>query len=223
MMRQRWESACDKVEKLSLRERVIMFVTASVLLLFVLNALLLDPLMAKQRQLAEEEEQHQQQMDLVQAQMDALLQARQDDKKSPLRLRVESLTAQLQEQEAYLKSRRERLVESGKMAELLEQVLTRNGKLQLVELKTLPVGPLVEDQGGASQPAAHGQRQIYKHGVQITVRGGYLELLHYLAELERMPVQMIWGEVDMSVEKYPDALMTLTLYTLSWDKIWLTV
>jgi MSHA biogenesis protein MshJ len=34
---------------------------------------------------------------------------------------------------------------------------------------------------------------------------------------------MFWGEVSLSVEKYPDAVMTLTVYTLSLDKTWLTV
>jgi MSHA biogenesis protein MshJ len=38
-----------------------------------------------------------------------------------------------------------------------------------------------------------------------------------------LPEQMFWGEVSLSVEKYPDSLFTLTLYTLSLDKNWLAV
>ena len=67
------------------------------------------------------------------------------------------------------------------------------------------------------------KKKILKHGIQITVRGGYLDMLHYLAALEKMPVQMFWGEISFSVEKYPDAVLTLTLYTLSLGKTWLTV
>ncbi|MDZ4201712.1 MAG: type II secretion system protein GspM [Gallionella sp.] len=224
MMRQQWEKARIKVDDMSLRERVIMFVTAVFVLLALLNTVLLDPLLAKQKKLSDEAGQQEEQLKAVQAQMEALVEARQNDKKSPLRQRIEELKAQLKEQDAYLQTRRDRLVESGKMAELLEQVLTRNGKLQLVELKTLPVGLLIEKPATAGQaPVAQGQRQIYKHGVQIKVRGGYLELLRYLAALEQMPAQMFWGEASLSVEKHPDAVMTLTLYTLSWDKIWLTV
>ena len=32
-----------------------------------------------------------------------------------------------------------------------------------------------------------------------------------------------WGEASLTVEQYPDAVLTLTLYTLSLDKIWLQV
>ena len=130
------------------------------------------------------------------------------------------------------------------MADLLRQVLDKNGRLQLVELKTLPVslliekpqadgiaaqptaanapdGPLRQAQDGQKQPDS--QKQIFKHGVSITVRGGYLDLLRYVTALEKMPAQMFWGEVNLSVEKYPDAVFTLTVYTLSLDKTWLAV
>jgi len=108
-------------------------------------------------------------------------------------------------------------------------VLNKNGKLQLIELKTLPASPLLEkpQPSAANLPAGQTQpdpkKQIFKHGIQITVRGGYLDMLHYLAALEAMPAQMFWGEVSMRVDKYPDAELTLTLYTLSLDKTWLTV
>ena len=118
------------------------------------------------------------------------------------------------------------------MAGLLEQVLNKNGRLQLIALKTLPVSLLMEKpqaaEGAAQPPVAAsadpaGRKQIFKHGVQITVRGSYLDLLQYLAALEKMPAQMFWGEASMTVEQYPDAVLTLTLYTLSLDKTWLTV
>jgi MSHA biogenesis protein MshJ len=48
-------------------------------------------------------------------------------------------------------------------------------------------------------------------------------LLRYVTALEKMPAQMFWGEANLSVEKYPDAVFTLTVYTLSLDKTWLAV
>ncbi|HEX5364876.1 MAG TPA: agglutinin biogenesis protein, partial [Gallionella sp.] len=66
-------------------------------------------------------------------------------------------------------------------------------------------------------------RLIFRHAVQITVRGSYLELLNYLAALEKLPTQMLWGEVKFAVERHPDAVLTVTLSTLSMDKTWLSV
>ena len=227
-MKRYWELVRGKIDGMSLRERAVIFLAAAFVVVASVNAVLLNPLLVKQTALSAQLVQKQEKMKELQAQLQAHSQARRDDQYSPLRTRLAQLKQRLQEQDGYLQSHRDRLVEPDKMAELLEQVLNKNDKLQLVELKTLPASLLVEKpQAAASQsPAADlsaGQKQVFKHGIQITVRGGYLDMLRYLAALEKMPVQMFWGEVSLSVEKYPDAVLTLTLYTLSLDKIWLTV
>lgn len=218
-MRRYWDLACARMDDMSLRERAMIFAAAAFVMISLINAMLIDPLLAKQKMVSAQVIQQQEKMKELQAQLQALLQAKRDDERSPLRVRSAQLKQQLQEQDVYLQSRRDRLVEPNKMADLLEQVLNKNGKLQLVALKTLPVSLLIEKQ----QDANAGQKQIFKHGVQITVRGGYLDLMQYLSALEKMPAQMFWGEASLSVEQYPDAVLTLTLYTLSLDKTWLTV
>ena len=227
-MKRYWELVRGKIDGMSLRERAVIFLAAAFVVVASVNAVLLNPLLVKQTALSAQLVQKQEKMKELQAQLQAHSQARRDDQYSPLRTRLAQLKQRLQEQDGYLQSHRDRLVEPDKMAGLLEQVLNKNDKLQLVELKTLPASLLVEKpQAAASQsPAADssaGQKQVFKHGIQITVRGGYLDMLRYLAALEKMPVQMFWGEVSLSVEKYPDAMLTLTLYTLSLDKTWLTV
>lgn len=230
-MKRYWELARGKIDDMSLRERAIIFLTAAFVVVALINATLLDPLLAKQKVLSAQVVQQQEKMKALQAQTQSLLQAKRDDEHSPLRSRLAQIKQQLQEQDGYLQSRSDRLVEPNKMASLLEQVLSKNGKLQLIALNTLPASLLIEKPPAENAAPAQlvapgvaaGQKQIFKHGVKITVRGGYLDLLRYLAELEKLPAQMFWGEVSMSVEKHPDAVLTLILYTLSLDKTWLTV
>lgn len=231
-MKRYWELVRGKIDGMSLRERAVIFLAAAFVVVASVNAVLLNPLLVKQAALSAQLVQKQEKMKELQAQLQAHSQARQDDQHSPLRIRLAQLKQQLQEQDGYLQSHRDRLVEPDKMAGLLEQVLNKNDKLQLVELKTLPASLLVEKPQAAMPQAADSpagqkqldlQKQVFKHGIQITVRGGYLDMLRYLAALEKMPVQMFWGEISLSVEKYPDAVLTLTLYTLSLDKTWLTV
>ncbi len=223
-MRRYWELVRTKIDDMSLRERAMIFAAAAFVVISLMNATLLDPLLFKQKTLSAQVVQQQEKMKELQARMQSLSQAKHDDEHSPLRNRLVQLKQQLQTQDDYLQSRRDRLVEPNKMAGLLEQVLSKNDKLQLVALKTLPVDFLIPQAAkGTAQPATNGQKQIFKHGVQITVRGGYLNLLQYLAALEKLPAQMFWGEASLSVDKYPDAVLTLTLYTLSLDKTWLTV
>ena len=234
-MKHYWERLRTSIDDMSLRERAMIFVAAAFVVISLMEVILLDPLLARQKILSAQVVQQQEKMKDLQAQMQNLLQAKRDDEHSPLRDRLAQLKQQLQEQDSYLQSRRDRLIEPGKMADLLRQVLNKNGRLQLVELKTLPVSLLIEksqadiaiqpaaanSSDGQKQPGA--QKQIFKHGVSITVRGGYLDLMRYITALEKMPAQMFWGEASLSVEKYPDALFTLTVYTLSLDKTWLAV
>lgn len=224
-MKRYWSLAQIKIDELSLRERVMIFAAASFVLISLLNVALLDPLLAKQKAMSAQVVQQQEKMKELQSAMQTLMQSKNDDAHSPLRHRITEIKTRIQEQDGYLQSRRDRLVEPEKMAGLLEQVLKNNDKLQLVELKTLPLSLLVEPVAADGKTVAqvNATQQIYKHGVQITVRGNYLELVRYLAALEKLPAQMFWGEVSLKVEKHPDGLLTLTVYTLSLEKTWLTV
>jgi len=71
-----------------------------------------------------------------------------------------------------------------------------------------------------STPATLG---LYRHGVEISVEGSYPELLAYLAMLERLPWRVYWSEASLSTQAYPTSRLTLTLFTLSLDKTWLSV
>ncbi|MFH0934849.1 MAG: type II secretion system protein GspM [Pseudomonadota bacterium] len=213
-----------KVDGMSLRERALVFAAAVFLLLSLIDSLFLNPLLQKQKSLSAQVQQQNEKMKDIQAQLAALLKAQQDDASSPQRVRVTELRKQIDEGKSYLKERRDKLVPPEKMAELLEQVLKRDQRLQLVALATLPVSPLIESSGDAATAQATGlETQIYKHGVKITVRGSYADLLQYLSALERLPTQMFWGKAQMTVIQYPSVELTLTLYTLSLDKTWLQV
>jgi len=221
MMRERWEQLVAKVDGMSLRERALIFAAAAFALVSLIDALFLDPLLQQQKRLSAQVVQQQEKMKEVQAQLAALLEARQNDQHDPQRERIRQLREQISEGEAFLKETQDKLVPPEKMAHLLEQVLVRNGRLQLVALETLPVSNFIES--GEAQASAAAGKQIYKHGVKITVRGSYADLTQYLQTLEKLPTQMFWGMAKMEVVKYPQAELTLTLYTLSLDKTWLQV
>lgn len=70
-------------------------------------------------------------------------------------------------------------------------------------------------------PAPRSAELVYRHGVQIAVHGNYLDMVDYMGALEAMPTQLFWGKAALEVEEYPDARLTLTLYTLSLDQKWM--
>ncbi|OIR11667.1 general secretion pathway, M protein [mine drainage metagenome] len=223
-MRAQFDKVVAKIDGMSLRERALIFAAAAFLLVSLIDSLFLEPLLAKQKTLSAQLVQQQEKMKEVQSRIAALIQARQADANSPLRERIRTLRQQIAEGDAYLKDRRDKLVPPERMAQLLEQVLNKNDRLKLVALVTLPVSLLIEPSPDA--PAGQTgelERQIYKHGVKITVRGSYADLLQYLTALEKLPAQMYWGAAKMDVVQHPTVELTLTLYTLSLDRTWLKV
>jgi MSHA biogenesis protein MshJ len=203
-----------KVDGFSLRERFLIFFAVAALVVSLVDSLLLEPQLDRQKKMSAQVVQQQEKMKEVQAQI----------ANSPQRERIRLLRQQIADGDAYLKSRRDKLVPPEKMAQLLEQVLNKNGRLQLVALDTLPVSLLVEPSADtAAAQMVSSEKQIYKHGVKITVRGSYADLVQYLTALEKLPTQMFWGVAKMDVIKHPVVELTLTLYTLSLDKTWLQV
>ena len=143
-MKKYWDLARNKIDDMSLRERAMIFVAAGFVVISLINSILLDPLLAKQKALSAQVIQQQEKMKELQASIQSLLQAKHDNESSPLRIRSAQLKQQLQELDGYLQNRSSRLVEPDKIADLLKQVLSNNHGLQLVELKTLPASLLID-------------------------------------------------------------------------------
>lgn len=222
-MRDRLNKYLGKVDAMALRERVLIFVAIAFALVTMINSLFLEPLLAQQKHFSSLVVQQQEKMKETQAQLNDMLTARQLSKYSPQRERIRQLHEQIAQGDAFLNNTRDKLVPPEKMAHLLEDVLSSNTRLQLVALNTLPVTLFSEPTADAAKNPSMQEKQIFKHGVQITVRGSYADLLQYLASLEKMPTQMFWGMAKLNVVQFPSSELTLTLYTLSLDKTWLQV
>lgn len=235
-LKRHWQSISDRVDALTLRERAMIFAAVTVMLVTLVNLLLLDPVSAKQKKLSQEIELQQSKMREIQANIQVLVTAQGVDPDAANKARLAQLKRQIEEMNARLESTQQSLVPPEKMATVLEDILRRDRQLQLVSLKTLPTSglkelaapvataPAAQPQATAIQPAAKPvQNSIYRHGVEITVQGNYADLLRYLAQLEDLSWQMYWGKVNLAVGDYPTAKLSLTLYTLSLDKAWLSI
>ncbi len=222
----------DRVDALPPRQRLMVFAVALLILAAAGNLLFLDPAWAKQKQLAQRVEQQQKDLVATQAQLRAVTQKGLPDPDAANRTKLASLRERLSRLDAEMQELQQGLVEPSKMAALLEQMMSRQKGLELVGLRTLPVGNVAEKedtkapagpQAPTPAPGASPSTLIYKHGIEITVKGKYLDLLEYLARLEKLSSRMYWGKAVLKVEAYPKSTLTLTVYTLSLDKTWLVV
>ena len=67
----------------------------------------------------------------------------------------------------------------------------------------------------AAAPAAGAGEAIYRHRAELTVKGDFSTLLGYLQTLQRVPGDLRWDRLQLSVAAYPQASVQLTLHTLS--------
>jgi MSHA biogenesis protein MshJ len=239
-MKRNWNKVVQKIDGLSLRERVVVFVMAALILATLVNSLALDPLFEKQKQLTQRLKQEQSQIAGIQVEIQQKVKAQADDPDASNRSRLQALLKQSGDMQMALRDMQKGLVSPDKMVELLDGILKRNGALRLVSLKKLPASNLNDsvassnarntpEKTGEAPPSAGKKAAVpildavYKHGVEITVQGSYLEMMSYMAELESMPWQLLWATVRLNVDEYPKASLTLTLFTLSLDKKWLNL
>ncbi|BBO19786.1 MAG: MSHA biogenesis protein MshJ [Rhodocyclaceae bacterium] len=222
-----------KFDALSLRERLMVAIAAFAATYFLVDALLLGSwqrqnagikatLLEQRAESARTAAQVQEQQVRAGSHPDALARAR-----------IREIEQKIAAIDASLQSSSKQLVPPERMASLLEDLLKGNKRLQLVKLATLPAEALLarEPASGAAQAAEPMQaaaeqpagQNIFKHGVELTLRGSYFDMLDYLAQIEALPWQMYWGRLRLEARDYNRPVLTLTLYTLSLDKTWLTI
>lgn len=211
-MKKYWEALRVRLESLAVRERAMVLAASALTLAFVLDALLIEPELARHKDVSERLALQQAQLRQMQAAADAVRQSAKGDETAQIRARIERLKAELADSDKLVQTRSEHLYDERKIAPLLEQMVHSD---RLVEFKTLPAAALFEP---GSLPSM-GAPDIYKHAVRVTLRGSYQQLLDYLAELEKSKV--FWGEASISLPNPSEAVMTLNIYTLSREPSWL--
>lgn len=212
-----------RIDALSLRERALVGLAACALLAFAGHALLLAPMQARQQALREQLAQQRTEMAAIDEAIAGRVQAFQLDPDAQARAQLNSLRQEMGQLGDQLLAIEHGLVPPERMGPLVDGILRANGRLKLVSMRTLaaePVaGPDAAPAASAATPAA--APLLYRHGIEVTVRGNYLDMVDYMSALDAMPTRMFWGRAQLDVEEYPAARLTLTLHTLSLDRQWM--
>lgn len=210
----------ERIDAANLRQRLLIFLAAAAVLLFLGNALLLQPQRVKQKRLALETAQSQKNLAALQAQVSRLIGAEAGGPDAALRKRQATLRAELSQLNSRIAGEEGRFTAPERMRALLEEMLGRSKGLTLVDLRTLPV-VAVTPHGAPGAPAA--PAGMFRHGIELTVRGSYGELYDYLRRLEGLPSQLYWSRAELTVTDHPLITLKLTVHTISFDRAWLVV
>lgn len=224
-LKEGWTRLRDRIDGLSLRERMLVFIAAPVVLFVLATNLLFSPLWnehdLQRKQLAGEHEQ----IEKLESQLQTILTRASEDPDADNRAKLAALQEQLGTIDAALAEQTAGLVSPQEMAKLVEEMLKQNRRLELVKFESLaPMRLGDEPEQQQDKPAMTTPDYVlYRHGTRIQFRGRYADIVDYLEALERLPWKIFWGEATLETEQYPLSRFTLVLYTLSLREAWIGV
>ncbi|MDD2932377.1 MAG: MSHA biogenesis protein MshJ [Methylotenera sp.] len=248
---QLWASITDKFDALKPRERWLVFGALLVVVYVAINALLLEPVLLQKKSLTNAISADEAQVQVLRQQLAQYAGQNAIDPDAKNKQRIVVLQSNLLSLESQLNSLQTTLIQPDKIPELLRSLLKENGKLKLIELKTLTTTGLLDNiatNDTNTSPAIASQTPnamatsstaisptsekyiapVFKHGVEITIEGRYLDLLAYVSELERSPWHILWSKAALNTDtgptyEWPSNRLKLTVYTLSLDQTWLSI
>lgn len=130
--------------------------------------------------------------------------------------RLQERLARVDEQ---LAERTLRVISPRQMVTVLREVLEDASGLSLMSLRNLGSEAVLQEAAGEDEAAP----RVFRHRVELVLRGEYFALLAYLEQLEGLDWQLQWDTLAIETVDYPRAEVTLELSTLSLAEDWVGV
>ena len=225
-----WQSIIQRYDNKRLRERVLSLTAACCLIFFIIDTLVLTPQTKHFKNWTDQLASQQQESEKIDEQITRLSALLAHQVSPAEQARLDALVGLIAQADALLA---EDDGGSLNLPALLKTMLQTTLGLQLMSLRTLPVLTLVPAQSDKaalkpSPPIFSGKdnadrdpppTEVHQHGVEILIKGNYLALLPYMDALHRYPKRLFWTDAKLEVTAYPQALLRLTISTLSEQKV----
>jgi MSHA biogenesis protein MshJ len=210
----------ERLDALTLRERIIIFGAGVALVYIAWQWLLMDPLAAR----AKVAEQHLADARRHTSMMDQIGAASSLNPATTAAGRNRALTERLAALDAELSSVAQGYVAPERMAALLKELLADQHGLKLVSLANLPVQSLSQPVGlTPDAPIAADDRGPFLHPVEMVVEGDYASVVAYLRALEALPWRIHWQQVELTAGDYPVNRVRIVIGALSLSRYWMSV
>lgn len=207
----------DRLEALSLREQFLVGATVVAFFVSVLQVLLLDPFLEAREVVASQFKTMQTSIERQQRRLE--VESPVQTRKSVMQAELNALTQQLAAEGETIRSYTSALVPARQMPALLQSLLERDA-VHLVSLTNLSPVAMIDAENG---PDMDTELQLFKHGIQLQLRGDFHTLRRYLIAIEQQPWKLLWQAVRLETDEKGESVMELQLQTLSTDSAWLGV
>lgn len=146
-----------------------------------------------------------------------------------LQVKRDQLLSELAGHQQQLSTQARQMVSPAFVLELLPKMLPKTSSLELLSLKNLKPEPLGGAQNaGPVNVAPVGEPVLWRHRVEVRMRGRYTDIVDYLVQLERLQSSLGWHQVLLTTDTSagtapaPYAISaTLVISSLSMEAQWL--
>lgn len=204
-----------KFDALQPRERIILAVAVAGVLYFLVNLLLLTPEQNKQKLLQQQIATQQKELSTFYDTNKEISNQLTNDPLAKARITRDNLSKSIADVDALLGQAN---ATSSQVGELIKSILIASPGLSLVSLKTLPVSTFYTAKVASTAPAAIAPQiplTIYKHGIEVSIKGNYLAMVPYLQNLQNNSKRLFWNDAKLDVTVYPEAILKITIFTMS--------
>ena len=204
-----WAVQSARIDALSLRERVFLFLSLMACAMAVADVLWLSPAQGAHQQLTQRLEK--QSAELQRARDALKTVAKPVDATKVARDEVATVKTRLEMVNQNIKDVLPAAAQATPLAQALVHLLRRHEGLTLV--RTSVVAPAAAAPTVAAVPVAAVPLGLTRQGVELTVSGSYSELTRYVQTLEMALPHVRWGIMKVKSEKLPPEL-TLQLFLI---------
>lgn len=212
----KWSAIEARVNALSQRERVIMVVFLSTILLGMWDALFLSRSLMEHRHLVNRSLELTQTVGRVNEQMEPLKVALAAGNDDDARAQMGILQTRRTHLERDISTASSRLVTAANMNEVLDILVRERPGLTLNALRTLPVKGV--NLGTKADPL-----HLYEHGVELSISGSFTAIKEYLRDIEDREARLVWSSLQFTRTDADKGIVKLVVRTLGRDEAFIQV
>ena len=208
----------QRFDRLSVRDRVAFGVAIATVIVFLVTITLIAPDTVRRKQTIAKVTAQKNEIVGMQVRLGELTKQLEDDPVVQKQKARDELKRQIEETDAQLAQVAQT---APRMGSLVREMLASTPGVSLESIKTLPVVPVIQPAARAPSAAPGGgaaatqESAVYRHGIEVSLRGNYLAFLPYLERLQKSSSQLTWADARVEVTSYPESKLTFTLFTLS--------
>lgn len=212
-MKQWWLKQAARIDALSLRERIFLFLSLVVTILALGDVLVLTP--AQQAQQQAQQKTLAQEVELVRLRAEVKASAQIEDVNKSTRDALAQTTRDIEAVNQEILGLTSSADGAPRLEQVLVQFLRRQEGLTLLGANTLKsdAGTAAPAAAGATAPAVAPQG-LTRQGLELRVAGPYAELVRYVKVLEGALPTLRWGHLQLHSDKGKQPELTLQVYVV---------